>query len=131
VVTPLHEKEGSTQVATLIYAEDILISLSLTEDELKDYSVVKAKLEGHFVRKRNVVFERSRLINDARKKVRLLTRSLRHCLHLSNIADSDELIRDRIVVDIRDPRLSEKMQLDNTLADTRESYHTSTTVRGC
>ena len=65
VVTELNKKDGPTQVSTLIYAkgekaEDVLTSLSMSADELKDYSAVKTKLEGHFVKKRYIIFERAR-----------------------------------------------------------------------
>ena len=41
-------------------ADDILTSLSLTEDERKVYNTVKGKLEQHFVKKRSVIFERAK-----------------------------------------------------------------------
>jgi len=41
-------------------ADDILTSLSLTEDEWKVYNTVKAKLEQHFVKRRNVIFEHAK-----------------------------------------------------------------------
>ena len=39
-------------------AEDILTSLKLTQDELKKYDTVKAKLDSYSVIRRNVIFER-------------------------------------------------------------------------
>ena len=124
VVTGLNKKDGPTQVSTLIYAmgekaEDVLTSLSMSADELKDYSAVKTKLEGHFVKKRNIIFERARF-NQRRQEegepvdafITSLFTLAEHCqfgtLH-------DDLIRDRIVFGLRDSRLSEKMQLDDTL----------------
>ena len=41
-------------------ADDILTGLSLTEEERKVYNTVKTKLEQHFVKKRNVIFERAK-----------------------------------------------------------------------
>ena len=54
----LDQKDGESQVNTLIYsmgeeADDIVVSLGLTTEEAKQYSVVKGKFEAHFVVKRN------------------------------------------------------------------------------
>ena len=61
----LNKKDDTLQINTLIYAmghqaEDILTSLKLTQDKLKKYDTVKAKLDSHFVIRRNVIFERSK-----------------------------------------------------------------------
>lgn len=41
-------------------AEDIVTSLRMTEEEANVYNTVKEKLEGHFVVRRNVIFERAK-----------------------------------------------------------------------
>ena len=46
---------------TVIYymgneADDILSSLGLLDDEKKIYNAVKVKLEGHFVKSRNIIY---------------------------------------------------------------------------
>ncbi|XP_048586199.1 uncharacterized protein LOC116611839 [Nematostella vectensis] len=41
-------------------AEDVLSTFSLTEAESKDYKVVVQKFDGHFVKKRNTIFERAK-----------------------------------------------------------------------
>ena len=61
--TGLSDKAGETQISTLIYcmgdsAEDVLASLNFTEDERNDFNEVVTKLEGHFIKKRNVIYER-------------------------------------------------------------------------
>ena len=61
----LSEKSSENQVNTLVYtmgdsADDILASLGLTEEEKKTYDTVVAKFQGHFVKKRNVIFERAK-----------------------------------------------------------------------
>ena len=63
-VTGLNQKDGESQVNTLIYsmgeeAEDIVMSFGLTAEEAKQYNVVKGRFEAHFVVKRNVIFERA------------------------------------------------------------------------
>lgn len=120
----LDAKPEEAQVNTLIYsmgdeADEILHSFSLSEDDKKKYATVKAKFDSHFIKKKNVIFERARF--NLRKQedgepVDIFITSLyslaAHCeyrdLH-------DELIRDRIVVGIRDANLSEKLQLDANL----------------
>ena len=60
--TGLDQKDGESQVSTLIYsmgkeADDIVMSFGLTTEEAKQYNVVKGKFEAHFVVKRNIIFE--------------------------------------------------------------------------
>ena len=59
------ELDGESQVNTLIYsmgeeADDIVMSFGLTNEEAKQYIMVKGKFEAHFVVKRNVIFERAK-----------------------------------------------------------------------
>ena len=54
--------------STLIYcmgdaADDILHSFKLTEADSKVYETVKEKFESHFVKRRNVIFERVKFNN--------------------------------------------------------------------
>ena len=89
---------------TLVYcmgdkADDILRSFKLSEADTKVYSEVKSKFERHFVKRRNVIFERAKF--NSRKQEpgetvdAFITDLYEHCsygdLH-------DEMIRDRIVV---------------------------------
>ena len=41
-------------------ADDILRSFGLSTDDAKKYDVVKAKFDGRFVKRRNVIYEQSR-----------------------------------------------------------------------
>ena len=41
-------------------ADDILQSFSLSEDEQKVYDRVKTRFERHFVKRRNIIFERAK-----------------------------------------------------------------------
>ena len=120
----LAEKSQEAQVNTLIYcmgdrADDILRSFKLSEEDSKSYEVVREKFERHFVKRRNVIFERAKF--NSRKQepgesvdafITALYALAEHCnygtLH-------DEMIRDRIVVGIRNSSLSEKLQLDAEL----------------
>ena len=61
----LAEKPKKKQVNTLVYsmgdkAEDILISFNLSDTDAEKYDIVKEKFKGHFVKRRNVIYERAR-----------------------------------------------------------------------
>ena len=61
--TEHHNKEEKMQINTLIYtmeneADHILYSSQLSEDDLKKYDIVK--FESHFMKRRNVIFERAK-----------------------------------------------------------------------
>ena len=117
-------KEDKTQVNALIYcmgdqADDILSSFGLSEDEAKTYETVKAKFESHFIKRRNVIYERAKFNMHRQKEgepvdeyITSLYTLAKHCQYG---ALHDEMIRDRIVVGIRNTALSEKMQLQPDL----------------
>ena len=119
----LKEKDDEAQVNTLIYsmgdeADDILRSFGLSEPDSKKYDVVLAKFEAHFIKRRNVIFERAKF--NMRKQegepvdafITALYGLAEHCGY-GNL--HDEMVRDRIVVCIRNAALSEKLQLDADL----------------
>ena len=65
IASGLELQSEENQVNTLIYtmgddAEDIVTSLRMTGKEASEYITVKQKLEGHFVVRRNVIFERAK-----------------------------------------------------------------------
>ena len=65
IAAELIVKDEEAQVNMLIYtmgdeADDILRSFKLSDADTKKYSVVKEKFEDHFIRKRNVIYERAR-----------------------------------------------------------------------
>lgn len=120
----LDASDEETQTSTLIYAmgdeaDDILKSFALSEDDKKKYKPAMDKFEAHFVKKLNVIYKRAHF-NMRRQEegetvdafITTLYTLAEHCgyggLH-------DEMIRDRIVVGIRDAQLSEKLQLKSDL----------------
>ena len=120
----LSSKGEESQVNTLIYtmgdkADDILSSFGLSEENQKKYSVVREKFENHFVKRRNVTFERARF--NSRKQLQdeavdsFITDLFCLAEHCAYEQLRDEMIRDRLVVGLRDASLSEKMQLDPEL----------------
>ena len=106
-------KDGKIQVDTLLYAmesdaNDVMLSFHLTEDEACHYDRVKGKFENHFVKKRNTIYERAKFNIRRQEKdesvdafVTALHNLAQHCdykdLH-------DEMIRDRLVVGLRETR---------------------------
>ena len=118
VASGLTAKDEAIQVNTLIYnmgdqADDILISFSLSEDDKKKYEIVKGKFESHFVKRRNTIFERARF-NQRRQEEdesvdSFITDLYGLSEHCSYGAIRDEMIRDRLVVGLRDAALSEKL----------------------
>ena len=64
-VSGMSEKSQSSQVNTLVYtmgdiADNILSLFGLSEEDKTKYKVVVEKFKAHFVKKRNVIFERAK-----------------------------------------------------------------------
>ena len=120
----LAEKDEETQVNTLVYsmgdeADDILRSFRLSEEDAKKYDVVKAKFDGHFVKRRNVIYERAKFNQRCQEPSESVDSFITALYGLAEYCGyaglHDEMIRDRIVVGLRDARLSKKLQLDPEL----------------
>ena len=122
--TELATKDDEVQVNTLIYsmgdkADDILRSFKLSNADKKKYSVVKAKFDAHFVTRTNVIYQRAKFNSHVQKEgepvdsfVTDLYALAEHCAYKEL---HDEMVRDRIVVGLRDASLSEKLQLNEKL----------------
>ncbi|CAC5397535.1 unnamed protein product [Mytilus coruscus] len=130
----LEERAGATQVNSLIYtmgpeADDIFASFDLSEENKKKYATVKEQFDKmhrsiHLVNierslRRNVIFKRAKFNKrkqDDDEGVESFVTSLytitEHCEYNDL---RQEMIRDRIVVGIKDSNLSLKMQLDPQL----------------
>ncbi|GBL76715.1 Retrovirus-related Pol polyprotein from transposon 17.6 [Araneus ventricosus] len=128
IASGLSTKTGNEQVNSLLYimgeqAEDIFSSFGLSETEQDDFDIVLKKFNDHFVVKKNTIFERAQF----NKRVQLDGESVNTFItalytlseHCEYGVLHDELIRDRIVVGIRDKNLSEKLQLDADLTLTK------------
>ena len=123
-MTGLDQKSGENQVNTIVYsmgevADDIMVPFGLTADDAKQYELVKDTFESHFIVKRNIIFERAKFNLRSQQEgesVETFITDL-HCLadHCEFGILKDELIRDRIVVGLKDKKLSEKLQLDSKL----------------
>ncbi|KAK0136800.1 hypothetical protein N1851_027011 [Merluccius polli] len=120
----LNSSSEDNQVNTLIYcmgdeADDILRGLTLSADQRRTYQGVRDGLQGFFVVKKNVIYERAKFNMRNQREgesvdsfVTALYVLAEHC---SYAMLHNELIRDRIVVGLQDKGLSERMQLDADL----------------
>ncbi|XP_048236436.1 uncharacterized protein LOC125371759 [Haliotis rufescens] len=124
ITSKLATKDQETQVNQLIYlmgaeADDILPTFTLSEEEQTSYTIVKAKFDQYFSVRRNVIFERAkfnqRVQRDGEPVDSFITDLYSLAENCNYGALHDEMIRDRIVVGIRDLKLSEKLQHDSEL----------------
>ena len=123
VASDLASAEETRQVSTLLYclgedAEEILNSTNISEADKKKYNSVVQKFDEFFQVRKNVIFERARfnrrsqLEGESVEEYLTALYSLVEACEYGNLRD--DLLRDRIVVGIRDVSLSERMQLDAT-----------------
>ena len=124
LVSALNEKPGAVQVNALIYAmgaeaDDIMACFGLTTEERDQYVIVKAKFDSQFVIRRNAIFERAKFNRRCQEEGELVDSCITALLCLAEYCEygalNDEMIRDRIVVGIRNSALSLKVQLDANL----------------
>ena len=120
----LSESSAARQVSMLLYSvgeepEAVLTSTGITEDERKVYATVLAKFDGYFKVRRNVIFERARFNRRNQEEGETAEKYITELYTLAencNYGDlRDEMIRDRLVVGIRDTALSQQLQLDAEL----------------
>ena len=109
------------QVSTLLYclgeeAEDILTSTNISDDQRKQYEAVLSKFDSSFGVRKNVIIEhakfnrRSQLPDEPAEQ---FIASLYNLAADCNFGDlKNELIRNRIIVGIRNQALSEQLQSD-------------------
>ncbi|CAB3997437.1 Hypothetical predicted protein, partial [Paramuricea clavata] len=107
----LEKESEESQVNTLIYsmgseADEIVQSLSIAEGDQKKYDVVKKKLEDFFITKRNVIFERAKFNLRSQQEGETVDVFITDLFNLAEHCNfgvlREELIRDRIVVGIRE-----------------------------
>ena len=121
VASGLESSSELQQVSTLLYcigeeAESVLISTDATADDRKEYKKTIAKFDEFFSVRRNVIYERARF--NRRSQLQSETAE-EYIVELYRLAETcnygdlkDEMIRDRLVVGIRDVSLSQQLQID-------------------
>ena len=109
----LLQKSQVHQVNTLVYCmgdtmDDILCSLDLSEDDKKVYNTVKGKFEQYFIKRRNVIFERTKFNQRRQKEGESVDSFITDLYCLVEHCGYSEL-RDRIVVGLLDASVSMKL----------------------
>ena len=106
--------------AVLMFTKGLTVKMqgTFSEGDRLKYDKVKEKFDQYFLVRRNVIYERAKFNQrtQADETAEEFITSL-HCLaeHCNFGALKEEMIRDRIVVGVKDATLSEKMQLESTL----------------
>ena len=115
---------SSKQVSTFLYclgeeAESVLASTGVTPDDQKDYAKVLEKVDKFFQVRKNVIYKRARFNRRNQQSRETLKQYIMALYDLPQHCDyrgiKNEMIRDRLVVGIRDSSLPEKLQLDSSL----------------
>ena len=124
VASGLATTAAPQQVSTLLYcigeeAEAVLASTGLTEEERKDYDAVLGKFDKYFKVRWNIIFERAHFNRCTQLEGKTAEKYITELYTLADTCEygdiRDEMIRDRLVVGIRDATLSQQLQLDAEL----------------
>ena len=136
----LSAASAAQQVNTLLYclgeeADDVLSSTNITDAERLVYDTVLQKFDDFFEVRRNVIFERARFNRrnqlDGESSEKYIT-ELYSLIDGCNYGDlKEEMLRDRLVVGIKDQELSEKLQLDPDLTLEKAKKTDCPTKRSC
>jgi hypothetical protein len=132
VASGLTADDAEKQISTLLYclgeqAEAVLSSTNASEEELKDYDAVVKKFDEFFKVRKNTIFERARF---NRRNQHEGESAEHYIMALYDLAANceygamePEMIRDRLVVGIRDSALSEQLQMkaDLTLESAKKT----------
>ncbi|KAJ1526442.1 hypothetical protein ONE63_009576 [Megalurothrips usitatus] len=111
-------------INTFIYtmgekAEDILLSFKLTEEGAASYKTVLEEFDKHFGARKNVVLERHRFLRrrqQPNESVDDFVADLHRLAESANLGDlKDDLIRDVLILGIKDRKLSDALTLDGSL----------------
>eukprot|EP00731_Ephydatia_muelleri_P036384 Em0245g3a len=124
VASGLANEDDAKQVSTLLYclgegAEDTLSSTNISRKDRESYGAFVKKLDDYFGVRRNVIFERARFNRRDQLEGETADEYIATLFSLAENCEygglKDELIRDRLVVGIRDETLSRQLQLDPEL----------------
>ncbi|UYV69541.1 K02A2.6-like [Cordylochernes scorpioides] len=124
IASGLSEKSENEQVNALIYimgdkAEEILILFNLSEAQNDDYKLVVSKFQDYFIGKRNVIYERAKFNRRSQGETEPVEEFITNLYVLAETCSygilKEEMIRDRLVVGVKNFNLSEKLQLESEL----------------
>lgn len=112
------------QVSTLLYtmgenADNVLTSTGISDDDRKKYKSVIEKFDRFFQVRRNVIFERAKFNRRNQlpgESVEQYITELCSLVETCEYGDlTEDMLRDRIVVGIRDVAIAKRLQLDAEL----------------
>ena len=119
IATRLDNKAQRVQVRTLLFhmgkrAEELFRSFNLDDDEQDSYDIVRDRFDNHFVRRRNVIYERARFNQRVQKDGESAEDFIAALYTLSEYCAfrnfRDKMIRDDgIVIGHRDHELSKNL----------------------
>ena len=124
IASGLATENDDRQVSTLLYcmgeeADAVLLSTNISDADIKKYENVMLKFDEFFKVRRNVIFERARFNRRVQKEGESADQFITALYELIETCEYGELkaemLRDRIVVGLRDRTLSERLQLDPDL----------------
>ena len=96
-----------------------MTSTNITDEERKLYDTVMSKFDAFFKVRRNVIYERARFNRRNQREGETAEQYIMELYALAEYCEygdlKDEMIRDRLVVGIRDAALSQQLQLDAEL----------------
>ena len=136
----LDKDDEARQVSTLMYclgddAEGVLASTNIKDDDRKKYKEVMAKFDDYFKVRKNIIYERAKFNTRDQKEGETADEYITALYELIETCEygtfKEEILRDRLVVGIRDKRMSEKLQLeaDLTLESAKKSIRQKEAVR--
>ena len=100
-------------------ADDVMQSFKLSEEDQKNYTIVKKKFKDYFLKQRNTIYQRAKFNSrkqEDEESVHTFITALYSLAEKCNFGSLyNDMIRDRIIVGIKVVKLSERMQLDESL----------------
>ena len=120
----LSDESAAKQISTLLYclgeeAESVLASTNATGEDHADFDRTIGKFDDYFKVRKNIIYERARFNRRNQQSGETAEHYIVGLYKLAEHCDysdmTEELIRDRLVVGIRDRALSEKLQIDSGL----------------
>ncbi|KAK7102732.1 hypothetical protein V1264_020913 [Littorina saxatilis] len=123
--TKLHKEDGDVQRDSLLYSMGTQQAVQILktfrweeEEEDTDYDLLVKKFSEYFLPKRNLIHDRSLFnsrVQNSGETVEEFVRALQSLVVHCHYADTEDQVRDRLVIGLRDQRLKEKLQLQNDL----------------
>ena len=136
----LSDESASKQICTFLYylgeeVESVLASTNATALDRRDFDRTIARFDAYFKVRKNVIYELARLNRRNQQSAETAEQYIMALYALSEHCDygnmTEEMIRDRLVVGIRDIALSEKLHVNPklTLGSAKKATRQRATVR--